>query len=433
MKWFIKALRHYADFSGRARRKEYWMFVLFNLIFMFVWAFLIALFSRSYYNENTLMWVLQLSWFGLTGIPGLAVAVRRLHDLGKSGWMILVGLIPFVGGIWLLILMVTDGQAGENRFGPDPKTSPETFGDKAKSTSMGIAFTVAGSLAILSMLLSFMSPYPYWSYQNLIVSVLILAAGIAFIGSGTREKTKTALWLLLFSSGILALMNLSDMIRLSQGLGGMFVVERLIYFLSFVSIALLTVSLLFTPQNRRLIRISALAVIVLESIILLIRVRMLGREMHLENPGEIIYLLTFIQPVAFILLAWTFLSKKEESAVGVRMPEREPEPQVMQGDAALLHLYRPGKVAGAMVGYDTYLDGEKVWRAKNGSKTTIRLTNEGTAVLMAKTESRKELPLDIRFGHEYYVRCGIKMGVAMGRPKLELVDCGTGKAEFDKI
>jgi uncharacterized membrane protein YhaH (DUF805 family) len=54
-------------------------------------------------------------------IPGLAVAVRRLHDIGKSGWMILVALIPLIGGIWLLILLVKEGDSGSNEYGPDPK------------------------------------------------------------------------------------------------------------------------------------------------------------------------------------------------------------------------------------------------------------------------------------------------------------------------
>ena len=119
MNWYLKVLKQYADFSGRARRKEYWMFVLFNMIFAIVAMIL----------DNVLGIAMEEIGYGpLYGlyalamlIPGLAVAVRRLHDVGKSGWMILIALIPLIGSIWLLVLMVTDSNAGENQYGQNPK------------------------------------------------------------------------------------------------------------------------------------------------------------------------------------------------------------------------------------------------------------------------------------------------------------------------
>ena len=119
MNWYLKVLKQYADFSGRARRKEYWMFVLFNMIFAIVAMIL----------DNVLGIAMEGIGYGpLYGlyaramlIPGLAVAVRRLHDVGKSGWMILIALIPLIGSIWLLVLMVTDSNAGENQYGQNPK------------------------------------------------------------------------------------------------------------------------------------------------------------------------------------------------------------------------------------------------------------------------------------------------------------------------
>jgi len=119
MNWYLKVLKQYADFSGRARRKEYWMFVLFNMIFAIVAAIL----------DNVLGIAMEGTGYGpLYGIyalavliPGLAVAVRRLHDVGKSGWMILIALIPLVGAIWLLVLLVTDSNPGENQYGQNPK------------------------------------------------------------------------------------------------------------------------------------------------------------------------------------------------------------------------------------------------------------------------------------------------------------------------
>lgn len=119
MNWYLKVLKQYADFSGRARRKEYWMFVLFNMIFAIVAMILdnvlgIAMEGIGYGPLYGLYALAML-------IPGLAVAVRRLHDVGKSGWMILIALIPLIGAIWLLVLMVTDSNPGENQYGQNPK------------------------------------------------------------------------------------------------------------------------------------------------------------------------------------------------------------------------------------------------------------------------------------------------------------------------
>lgn len=119
MNWYIKVLKQYADFEGRARRTEYWMFFLFNIIFMIVAMLL----------DNTLGIAMGEFGYGpIYGlytlavlIPSIAVGVRRLHDIGKSGWMLLVSFIPFIGFIWLLVLMVTDGNPGTNQYGPNPK------------------------------------------------------------------------------------------------------------------------------------------------------------------------------------------------------------------------------------------------------------------------------------------------------------------------
>jgi len=119
MNWYLTVLKKYAVFSGRARRKEYWMFVLFNIIFLVVAMIL----------DNVLGTAIEGVGYGLfyilyslaVFIPGLAVSVRRLHDVGKSGWMILIVLIPLIGAIWLIVLTVKDSKPGENEYGPNPK------------------------------------------------------------------------------------------------------------------------------------------------------------------------------------------------------------------------------------------------------------------------------------------------------------------------
>ena len=114
MEWYLKALKNYVGFGGRARRKEYWMFFLFN--------FIIAV---------ALTGVDVVSGLGVLGpvymlgvfLPGLAVGFRRLHDTGKSGWWILVGVIPLIGALALLYFMVIDGDTGDNHYGPNPKAA----------------------------------------------------------------------------------------------------------------------------------------------------------------------------------------------------------------------------------------------------------------------------------------------------------------------
>jgi len=120
MNYFIDCLtKKYACFSGRARRQEYWLFVLFNIIA----GIIIGVIS------GVLVGVTKVTAFAYLGsiynlavlIPGFAVLFRRLHDIGKSGWWWLIGLIPFVGWIVLIVFCCLDSQPGENQYGPNPK------------------------------------------------------------------------------------------------------------------------------------------------------------------------------------------------------------------------------------------------------------------------------------------------------------------------
>ncbi len=119
MNYYLKVLQNYATFTGRARRSEYWYFVLFNGIFSIVAMILdnvlgVALEGIGYGPLYGLYLLAML-------IPGLAVVVRRLHDVGKSGWMYFIVLIPIIGAIWILVLLLTDSQVGSNKWGENPK------------------------------------------------------------------------------------------------------------------------------------------------------------------------------------------------------------------------------------------------------------------------------------------------------------------------
>lgn len=124
MEWYLKVVRdNFANFEGRARRQEYWMFILFNfliIIGLIVLTGILAAISESLAMLGVIIYIIYA--FAIL-IPNLAVVVRRLHDTGNSGWMILISFVPLIGGIWLLVLMCTEGQAGSNQYGPDPKAA----------------------------------------------------------------------------------------------------------------------------------------------------------------------------------------------------------------------------------------------------------------------------------------------------------------------
>ncbi|RYF92774.1 MAG: DUF805 domain-containing protein [Caulobacteraceae bacterium] len=116
-------LRKYADFNGRARRSEYWLFWLFSTVVSLILTFLGGLIFGAADPSNPFGGANLLSVIWSLGIliPSLAVGVRRLHDTDRSGWWLLIILVPLIGIIVLIIFFVLDGTPGTNKFGPDPK------------------------------------------------------------------------------------------------------------------------------------------------------------------------------------------------------------------------------------------------------------------------------------------------------------------------
>lgn len=127
MRWMLMPLRRYAEFEGRSRRKEYWMFVLMQWLVACAVGLLVILLYLTTRTETQMMVVLTpvLILAGLFSlfclVPGIAVTIRRLHDTDRSGWTLLWGLLPVAGGFILLYFYVSEGGPGPNRFGPDPK------------------------------------------------------------------------------------------------------------------------------------------------------------------------------------------------------------------------------------------------------------------------------------------------------------------------
>lgn len=128
MEWMLLPLKRYADFSGRSRRKEYWMFLLGVFIAVIVLSIIEGIVGLSGMVGGVYGPLTTLFFLGIL-VPSIAVQVRRFHDQDKSGWFVLLGLIPFLGGLAVLVFMCLEGTRGPNRFGPDPKggANPEVF------------------------------------------------------------------------------------------------------------------------------------------------------------------------------------------------------------------------------------------------------------------------------------------------------------------
>ncbi|HIP75940.1 MAG TPA: DUF805 domain-containing protein [Psychromonas hadalis] len=114
MNWYLDAFKKYAVFKGRARRKEYWYFQLGNAVISLVLA---LIFARGIDGESAANGIYSLIIF----IPNLAVSIRRLHDTGRSGWFMLLLLIPIIGWLVLLYFFIQDSQMAVNEYGENPK------------------------------------------------------------------------------------------------------------------------------------------------------------------------------------------------------------------------------------------------------------------------------------------------------------------------
>lgn len=133
IEWYKKVVfENYADFTGRARRSEYWYFRLATAVIFFLFIILGVVLYAITSNGSLAVGLacgLLVLYSLATLIPSLSVSVRRMHDIGKSGWTIFVAMIPLVGPIWMLVLLFTEGDSGENYYGSDPKSEIEEINE----------------------------------------------------------------------------------------------------------------------------------------------------------------------------------------------------------------------------------------------------------------------------------------------------------------
>ena len=116
MEWYLAVLKKYLVFTGRATRTEYWMFALFNVIISIVLS-IIGYVVVGGNGQSALSSLYSLAVL----LPSLGVSVRRLHDTNRSGWWLLISLVPIIGIIVLIVFLVQDSDPGDNRYGPNPK------------------------------------------------------------------------------------------------------------------------------------------------------------------------------------------------------------------------------------------------------------------------------------------------------------------------
>ncbi len=117
MNWYLAVLKKYTVFDGRASRTEFWMFSLFNFIALIV----ISVLGTILAGKGSVIGGTLMLLYGLgTLLPNIGVAIRRLHDTGRSGWWILVAFVPFIGFIVLLVFYILESQPGDNEYGPNP-------------------------------------------------------------------------------------------------------------------------------------------------------------------------------------------------------------------------------------------------------------------------------------------------------------------------
>jgi uncharacterized membrane protein YhaH (DUF805 family) len=332
MKWFIKVLRHYADFSGRARRKECWYFALFNSIAAIA-AMMIDIKAGWDLTSRSVMGLpnygpCYLTYVVAMLLPGLAVSVRRLHDVGKSGWWMFLSLIPVVGAIWLLILFCIEGQSEQNRYGANPKSVKPSFPERRREKSIAIAFIVSAAVELGGLVSNWVSgwmrddififftnvPCWIWLIPTLMV-VFTLLFGLFYYPAGDSGKTakRRNIAFILLAMGLLIpvirfIWNIPAWSESwSNGFSGLKLIwlwaDNLVFVLWNLAALALVVLLLFKSERKKMAPVAVLSIVLTAICIVILLVWPF--VIH-SDPWPF----RIIRYIAFILLAAHCLRRK---------------------------------------------------------------------------------------------------------------------------
>ncbi|MDR0672935.1 MAG: DUF805 domain-containing protein [Zoogloeaceae bacterium] len=314
MKWYFKVLKQYADFGGRVRRREYWFFVLFNIIAAIVaMAVDIAAGWELTVDRSTGLpnyGPCYLTYVAAILLPGLAVSVRRLHDIGKNGWWLFISLIPLVGGIWLIVLFCTDGQDGENRYGANPKQSEPRFTGRREEKSIAIAFIMGAIVSVVGFLFNSIRYDLFTVILLILLCVLMLLFGALYYPARDAGKTAARRNIAFGSLAVAAL--ISAVLRLSalsllRGYVAI-ILTQYVWILHHLALLALAVLLLLKSGRKSLRLASCLAIAfsALSIVVPLAKWYMLLANGHTSsfNPWDV------IPSIAAILLGARYLSGK---------------------------------------------------------------------------------------------------------------------------
>jgi uncharacterized membrane protein YhaH (DUF805 family) len=342
MNWYLKVFRQYADFGGRARRKEFWYFVLFNFIAAIVVGIIDALAGWDMTAKSSAGFAsygpCYQTYLVAALLPALALAVRRLHDLGKSGWWLFIGLIPLVGGIWLIVLYCQEGESRKNRYGADPKSAKPYFSERRRDKSMAIAFIGGAVVALTGSMVDWIqhdvftyAPFQFWLIPSLMI-VLKLLFGVFYLpvddSRETEKRWNIAFVLLAISALIPVIQDILGLIGTggNRDVPGLILANNFVWLLMNLALLALTVLLLLKSERKNIapVAVSTIVLIIVGVVITLLRTFVLDYPI---SPSGIVL------DIAYILLAVHCLQGKaaeEESAEEEDESLISPEPGTLK-------------------------------------------------------------------------------------------------------
>jgi uncharacterized membrane protein YhaH (DUF805 family) len=393
MEYYLKALRHYADFSGRASRKEYWMFILFNIIFIFAAAFLGAIIVFAKYGENQnqelvkayAMICARMYYFAIA-IPFLAVSVRRLHDSGKSGWWMLLpalaqalnliisnisdvdeGLLIFASLLMLaayvciFVLMLLGSNENANRYGLHPKNII-AYGRHTFTRSLGLTLIISMALSVVAIIFKIIFTTWYFEFMtanilnfllssNIIFYLLVMAAGIALL---RKKEINATFALLLMATALLwifrdiyaATETMPDILDISLTTQIMLVLNKL---LILIPVAMLMAGMAYLNKskpdmtiikmNPRIAALSLIGVSVFDIIvgIYYVIVEPAAAFTDITNIVHIVIPVTFITLATYLLRGYDML-QSETTDVGGNDAQKYENRQHIKAPNMIMHL-----------------------------------------------------------------------------------------------